>query len=155
MFFGCSNLTYLDLSDWDTSNIYGMTSMFADCINLTEIVGIADWNVHNVNSFAGMFQNCSSIKNLDIKNWNMQNAHYLENIFFHLPSLENLYLNNVDFNTEVMEGTYNMFEYVDNEANIYVKDQDTAKFIYNHIGRYPDKYKIYYGTEDNWTEYTI
>ena len=34
MFAGCENLTQLDLSTWDVSNVTDMTDMFKDCISL-------------------------------------------------------------------------------------------------------------------------
>ena len=33
MFFGCSNLTNIDLSSFDTKNIINMSYMFFGCIN--------------------------------------------------------------------------------------------------------------------------
>ena len=156
MFNGCKKLTNLNLRGWNTSKVYGMTLMFADCSNLTEIIGINDWNVSNVAEFNGMFQECTSIKDLNLANWDMKNTQRLDYTFFNLNSLENLYLNNVEFNTEVLGNICEkMFGYVTNEANIYVKDENVARFIYNNLGTYPEKYKIYYGADNNWTEYTI
>ena len=80
--------------------------MFAVCSNLTEIIGISDWNVSNVATFNGMFQECNSIKDLNLAKLDMQNAQSLDYIFFNLNSLENLYLNNVEFNTELLEINY-------------------------------------------------
>ena len=132
-----------------------MQGMFASCRNLTEITGIENWDVSNVTDFSIMFQECFSIRELNLANWDMQNAQSLKNIFYNATSLENLYLNNVDFSTEVLESYYDvMFGYVDNEANIYVKNENIARFISNNLGTYPDRYKIYYGTDNNWTEYT-
>ena len=37
MFDGCSGLTSLDLSGWDTSNVNYMSEMFNGCSNLTSI----------------------------------------------------------------------------------------------------------------------
>jgi surface protein len=37
MFQGCSSLTSLDLSNFDTSNVTAMASMFATCTNLTSL----------------------------------------------------------------------------------------------------------------------
>ena len=40
MFYGCSNLTSLDLSNFDTSNVTNMTYMFRGCVNLKTITMI-------------------------------------------------------------------------------------------------------------------
>jgi len=37
MFKGCSNLTKIDLSSFDTKNVTNMSSMFKGCSNLTKI----------------------------------------------------------------------------------------------------------------------
>ena len=39
MFYGCRNLTMLDLSSFDTSAVTNMSFMFYDCNNLTTIIG--------------------------------------------------------------------------------------------------------------------
>ena len=39
-FAGCSSLEYLDLSNFDTSNVTTMEFMFNGCSNLKEIKGI-------------------------------------------------------------------------------------------------------------------
>lgn len=156
VFMHCESLKEIDLSGWDTSKVIGMTNMFNSCRNLEKIVGIGNLNVSNVRTFDSMFLQCSNLINLDLRNWNIKNAQDLSYCFFNMEKLENLYLNNVEFNTEVLESTYDrMFEHVANEANIYVKNENVARFIYNNLGKYPEKYKIYYGTEGNWTEYTI
>ena len=37
MFVGCTGLTSIDVSNWDTSNVTNMSMMFSGCTNLTEI----------------------------------------------------------------------------------------------------------------------
>ena len=37
MFFGCSNLTNIDLSSFDTKNVTNMSYMLSYCSNLTNI----------------------------------------------------------------------------------------------------------------------
>ena len=67
---------------------------------------------------------------------------------------KNLYLNNVEFSTDVLESNFNlMFGYTNNEVNIYVKNENIAKFINNNLGAYSEKYNIFYGSDNNWTEY--
>ena len=43
MFSGCSSLTTLDLSNWDTSNVQYMESMFYNCSKLSKLVLGTDW----------------------------------------------------------------------------------------------------------------
>ena len=60
MFDGCSSLTKLDLSSWNTENFGNLGSMFNECSSLTE-VNLAGWKVANVTYMNFMFSNCSSL----------------------------------------------------------------------------------------------
>ena len=60
MFDGCSSLTKLDLSSWNTENFGFLEAMFNECGSLTE-VNLAGWKVANVTYMNYMFQNCSSL----------------------------------------------------------------------------------------------
>ena len=53
MFTGCRSLTSLDLTNWDTSNVTNMSYMFSDCTNLSEIRMGGD--VSNVTNMSYMF----------------------------------------------------------------------------------------------------
>ena len=58
--------TTLDLSDWDTSHVYDMRSMFDNCSYLVEIKGEIDFS--NATSVAHMFTSCSNLEILYLKN---------------------------------------------------------------------------------------
>lgn len=75
------NLTYkLDLSDWDTSKIKYMDSMFRDCHALTYI-NLSKFNTYNVDTMAGMFSNCYSLTNLDVSKFNTSNVASISEMF--------------------------------------------------------------------------
>lgn len=75
------NLTYkLDLSDWDTSKIRYMDSMFMDCHALTYI-NLSKFNTYNVDTMAGMFRNCYSLTNLDVSKFNTSNVASISEMF--------------------------------------------------------------------------
>ena len=57
-FNGCSKLTYLDLSAWNTSNADNMARMFAGCCGLREL-DLSGWNVEKVETMVAMFEGCS------------------------------------------------------------------------------------------------
>lgn len=67
LFYECSELTVIDASDWDTSNIENMDRMFASCSKLREI-DVSNWDVHNVQSAARMFSSCQLLKGNDEDN---------------------------------------------------------------------------------------
>ena len=44
IFGGCRELEYLDLSNFNTSNVTDMTGMFIECYKLKKIEGINNFN---------------------------------------------------------------------------------------------------------------
>ena len=53
---------YIDISDWDVSNIKSMRCMFWGCLELKSVGDISKWNVSNVIHSTYMFKKCP-IKN--------------------------------------------------------------------------------------------
>ena len=47
MFYDCSSLTSLNISNWDTSSVTRMSTMFSNCSSLTSL-DISNWNTSNV-----------------------------------------------------------------------------------------------------------
>lgn len=55
MFAYCSNLTELDLSSWNTSNVTNMAAMFYNCPNLKTIYASADFVTSSATTHSAMF----------------------------------------------------------------------------------------------------
>ena len=65
MFAGCSHLTSLDLSHFDTSNVTSMNSMFYGCSSLTSL-DLSSFDTSNVTNMYRMFDGCSSLKSISV-----------------------------------------------------------------------------------------
>ena len=65
MFSGCSSLTSLDLSHFDTQNVEVMIEMFKNCESLTSL-DISNFQTQNVENMKGMFAGCKKLTYLDI-----------------------------------------------------------------------------------------
>ena len=65
MFSGCSNLSEIDLSGFDTSNVISMTYMFANCNNLSNL-DLSTFDTSNVTEMDSMFYGCSNLSDLDL-----------------------------------------------------------------------------------------
>ena len=65
MFSGCSSLTSLNLSHFDTQNVEVMTEMFKNCESLTSL-DISSFETQNVENMKGMFAGCKKLTYLDI-----------------------------------------------------------------------------------------
>ena len=68
MFSGCSSLTALDLSMFNTSQVKKMIWTFKDCSSLTKL-DLTSFDTSNVIDMNGMFNNCSSLKELDLRSF--------------------------------------------------------------------------------------
>ena len=73
MFGDCSNLTTLDVSNWNTSNVTTMANMFRDCYKLTNL-DLSKWNTSKTIDMYAMFDNCRVLTNLDLSNFNTDNV---------------------------------------------------------------------------------
>ena len=69
MFFGCQSLTSLDLSNIDTSQVINMGSMFFGCKLLISL-DLSNFNTIRVTDMYGMFSGCESLTSLDLSNFN-------------------------------------------------------------------------------------
>ena len=64
---------YIDISDWDASNVKSMHSMFYGCKKLKSVGDISKWDVSNVEDMACMFCHCEYL-NQNISNWDVSNV---------------------------------------------------------------------------------
>ena len=94
-FSKCSSLTSLDVSNWNVSNVTSMGGMFSYCIGLTSL-DVSNWNVSNVTNMGATFSKCSSLTSLDVSNWDVSNVTHMESMFFHCSGLTSLDVSNWD-----------------------------------------------------------
>ena len=94
MFQNCSSLTSLDLSGWDTSKVTDMSYMFANG-DLSSI-DLSGWDTSNVTDMGDMFSGCSSLTSLDVSNFNTSNVTSMSGMFSGCSSLTSLDLSGWD-----------------------------------------------------------
>lgn len=68
MFMGWNSLKRLDLSSFNTENVYSMGMMFYECRNL-ETLNISSFETEKCGFFSEMFGYCSSLKTLDLSHF--------------------------------------------------------------------------------------
>ena len=61
MFFGCSSLININLSNFNTNNITVMRYMFLGCSSLTNI-NLSNFNTNNITKMRSMFFGCYKLK---------------------------------------------------------------------------------------------
>ena len=116
MFAGCSSLTSLDLSNFNTNNVYNMMGMFSGCSSLSSL-NLSNFNTNNVNNMSGMFYECSSLTSLNLSNFNTNNVKYMSGMFRGCSSLTSLNLSN--FNTNNVNNMKNIFYGLNKNYLIY------------------------------------
>ena len=79
MFYICSNLTTLDLSNFNTSKVTNMNYMFASCEKLTTL-DLSNFNTSRVTNMGYMFNFCNKLIDLDISNFDMSKVIIISNM---------------------------------------------------------------------------
>ena len=89
MFYGCSQLTSLDVTHFNTEKVTNMVQMFTDCRCLTSL-DITNFNTANVTNMGNMFSGCSSLTSLDVTHFNTANVFAMNSMFSGCSSLTSL-----------------------------------------------------------------
>ena len=126
MFRDCSSLTSLDLSNFNTSEVTNMSNMFYNCNKLTSL-DVSNFNTEKVTNMGNMFNNCSSLTSLDVSNFNTKNVTNMTQMFFNCSSLD--YLDTSNFNTEKVTNMSWIFSNCSSLTSLSVPNFDTKNII--------------------------
>ena len=107
MFSGCAELTSLDVSHFDTSQVTNMGSMFEKCTELTSL-DVSNFNTTSVTTMNYMFNECASLTSLDVSNFNTTSVMYMRYMFNRCYKLTSLNLSH--FNTSKVTDMSYMFQ---------------------------------------------
>ena len=90
MFYGCKKLKSIgDLSKWDVSKVENMERTFYCCYELESVGNLSKWDVSKVESMISMFANCKTITSVgDLSNWDVSNVKYAS-YMFHNSGIKN------------------------------------------------------------------
>lgn len=124
MFFGCKSLEYLDISNFDTSNVRRMYGVFADCIKLKEIRGIDKLNTGIVSDISNMFYNCIELEHLSLCGWQTGRCKYMNKTFYGCSGLHKLDIDSWDTHS-VLE-MKSMFANCKSLKNLNVSNWDVS-----------------------------
>lgn len=81
----------IDCSNWDTSNVTDMESMFAECYSLSSL-DLSSFDTSKVTNMNNMFYNCKALISLDLSNFNTSKVIYMDYMFKDCISLTTLTL---------------------------------------------------------------
>ena len=71
--FQGTKFKYIDISEWDVSNVIDMSKMFLLCELLKSVGDLSYWNVSKVTDMNSMFHGCKYF-NQDISKWDVSNV---------------------------------------------------------------------------------
>ena len=109
LFFFCSYLQSIDLSNFNTKKIENMESMFSMCASLISI-NLTNFNTENVTNMSYMFNECTSLKFLDLSNFSIQKVNNMECMFQKCENLKLLDLSSfiIQKDTNIKSMFYNL-----------------------------------------------
>ena len=123
MFYGTSNLTTLNLSSFDTSNVTNMSYMFYGMSNLTTL-DLSSFNTSKVIDMSGMFFYIYNLTTLDLSNFDTSNVTNMEAMFNRMPEPTSLDLSN--FDTSKVTDMGSMFYGTSNLTTLNLSSFDTS-----------------------------
>ncbi len=123
MFSGCSSLTSLDVSGWDTSSVTNMSSMFSGCSSLASL-DVSGWDTSSVTRMNGMFFGCSQLSSLDVSAWDTSSVTLMGGMFQGCSSLVTVDVSAWD--TSSVTQTLSMFQGCSSLASLDVSAWDTS-----------------------------
>ena len=129
MFYGCSSLKSLELSSFDTSNVANMRGMLYNCSSLSSL-NLSNFNTSHVTNMLHMFYGCSSLSSINLFNFNIPNLIDMSGIFFGCKNLGYIYLKNLN--------TFNLYYWdllfgdLDNVV-ICINEYNTTNILFSQI----------------------
>ncbi len=91
MFYDCSALKSLDLTNFNTAKVEYMNNMFDGCSAL-ESLNLTNFNTAEVTNMSYMFKGCSALTSLDLTNFNTAKVEYMSNMFEGCSALTTIYV---------------------------------------------------------------
>ncbi len=81
IFSNCYNLKNFDISNWDTSNVTNLSSMFQEARSITDTAYMDSWDISKVTSLNSMFKGCTSLTTIDSTNWGLVESVNMNSMF--------------------------------------------------------------------------
>ena len=106
MFYKSTSLKKIDVSGFDTSKVVNMEYMFNGCNNL-ESLNLSNFNTSNVTSMYWMFGNVEKVNKLDLSGFNTSKVTNMTGMFRYCNNL--VYLDLSSFNTSKVTNMSGMF----------------------------------------------
>ena len=128
MFEHCNSIVFIDVSELNTNNVINMKNMFYmdtwGKVSGLKSLNVSNWNVSNVTNMYGMFNGCISLGSLDVSNWNVSNVTDMNSMFYHCGSLTSLDVSN--WNVSNVTNMYDMFAWCSSLTSLDVSNWNVS-----------------------------
>ena len=123
MFYNCTDLISIDLSNFDTSNVSTMSNMFRLCRGITSIK-FSSKDTPFLNNISYMFSNCADLENVILGGINTSKVKDMRNVFNACSNLTEVDLST--FDTSSVTRMDNMFSSCSKLIEIDLSNFDTS-----------------------------
>ena len=123
MFNECQNLEYINLTNINTSSVTDMGDLFCKCTKLTSI-DLSYFDTSSVTNFVFLFYHCSSLKSVNLSNFDTKKAENMNSVFNGCSNLTSIDLSS--FNTSSVKTMYGMFKDCFTLTSINLQHFDTS-----------------------------
>ena len=132
MFYGCSSLTSLNIDNFDTSQVTFIHYMFYNCSSLASL-NLSNFDTSKVEKMYYMFYGCSSLTSLNLSHFQTSKVLHIDHMFDGCVNLE--YINMINFKENSLEdGFYfDMFKNVPNNIVLCFNKNNIQSKIYPQI----------------------
>ena len=124
MFWNMHSLTSLDLSNFDTSKVTDMNAMFLNMWSLTSL-NISNFNTSKVTNMSSMFNNTASLTSLNLSSFDTSKVTNMRSMFSYMRNLTSLDLSN--FDTSKVTNMNSMFYCMLSLTTLDLSSFDTSK----------------------------
>ncbi|MDE7133426.1 MAG: BspA family leucine-rich repeat surface protein [Lachnospiraceae bacterium] len=124
MFYDCSNLTSVDVSGFDTSEVTDMSYMFHQCSSLTNL-DVSGFDTSKVTDMDHMFSYCKNLINLDVSGFDTSQVTDMDHMFGGCINLMSLDVSG--FDTSEVTNMWAMFNGCVSLINLDVSGFDTGQ----------------------------
>ena len=126
MFDGSTNITEIDLSNFDASKVRDMSWMFNGCLNL-EKIEFGNINTSSLENMFAMFAYCSELKSVDLFKFNTSKVTDIHLMFYGCSSL--IYLNLKSFKLKNTVNKDSAFYRISSYVKYCIEDSETKNFL--------------------------
>ncbi len=98
MFYKCNSLKYLDFGSFNTANVISMASMFRECENL-ESLDLSSFNTDKLRNLFATFTSCKKMEQVDVSSFNTASVVTMEHLFDGCTNLVQLDLSSFDLSS--------------------------------------------------------